>query len=83
MNEHEVIEDANNNPFIAQARIRTWNTDEVAPAQVHDHLRCAIARLQFYLRHPLINDPPDEAHITHLEQELVRFKDLLNKAHYN
>jgi len=83
MNEHEVIEDAPNNPFLAQPRIRTWHTDEVAPIQVHDHLRCAIARLQFYLRHPMINNPPDEAHIAHLESELVRFRDLLNKAHYN
>lgn len=83
MNEHEVVEDAQNNPFIATPRVRTWHTDEVAPIQVYNHIRCTIARLEFYLRHPLINNPPDEEHIEHLERELVRFKDLLNKAHYN
>jgi len=81
MNEHEVVEDAQNNPFID--RTRTWNTDHEAPIEVHDHLRNAINRLNFYLHHPLLNDPLDERHVAHLKQELERFTILLNKAHYN
>lgn len=83
MNEHQVIEDAANNPFLVSPRVRTWHTEDVADIHVHTHLRKAIDRLQFYLRHPIMNEEPDEAHVLHLRSELRRFNDLLNKAHYN
>lgn len=76
------IEDTENNVFITP-RVRTWHTDDVADSRVRDHLRCAIARLEFYLKHPIIGNEPDDLHVQHLREELRRFTDLLNKAHYN
>lgn len=86
MNSNEVIEDAQNNPFInPNGQLREWNANgsEVADTQVHNHIRTTIARLNFYLRHPLLGEEMDEEHAIHLRSELRRYMAYLNKAHYN
>jgi len=90
MNEHEIIEDAVNNPFVIPeeeetlTNERTWDSNiDVADTRVYDHIRKAIARLNFYLRHPLLGEEMDEDYNLHLRSELRRYTRYLNKAHYN
>jgi len=95
MNAYEVIEDATNNPFVADDEVETvnntheedgeiWDANmDVATTRVYEHIRKAIARLNFYLRHPLLGEEMDEEHAIHLRSELRRYTSYLNKAHYN
>jgi len=85
MNAHEVIEDVTNNPFLPTINEeRVWDSNaDVADIAVHNHIRKAIAKLNFYLRHPLLGEEIDEEHHSHLRSELRRYTNYLNKAHYN
>lgn len=78
------IEDHENNPLIGENELRVWDSNiDVADIKVYDHIRQAIARLNFYLRHPLLGEDIDENHVIHLRAELRRYTRYLNKAHYN
>jgi len=85
MNAHEVIEDATNNPFVTpNGEVREWDANiDVADTAIYNHIRTAIARLNFYLRHPLLGEDMDEDYVAHLRNELRLFTRALNKAHYN
>jgi len=85
MNANEVIEDATHNPFLPTINEeRVWDANvDVADTAVLNHIRNAIARLNFYLRHPLLGEEMDEEHFIHLRSELRRYTTYLNKAHYN
>jgi len=75
------IPDAENNPFLAAARL--WRSDEVANSSVLKHIRKKIANLKFWIDHPLTSEPYTAETLARLNQELDHWNLLLIKAHYN
>lgn len=82
MNPPSPVLDVAHNPFL-EREDATWTTDDVANTRVINYLRRKIAKLEFFINHPITNDPYDNDTLNHLNFEINRWKDLLNKARYN
>lgn len=86
MNEHEVIADAQNNPFLSNETpydTDRWESDDVARAKVYSYLRKRIERVKWFIDHPLDEENWNESTMNHLKRELARWVNLLNQAIYN
>jgi len=77
-----IIEDVDNNPFIAAPNPDLWDTDDVANARAHTFVRRKLERIRY-----LIDNPPDgvwnQVQWDNLHRDLDRWILILNKAHYN